>query len=181
MEETPQWSIGGAYSVFPYLAKRFGLKTFVETGTAFGEMIVHMYPTFDNLYTIERNDWCHRVSTAVLKEFTKVELLHGDSGAELAKLLKRIPNQPTFFWLDAHGPTPGVDDGPIAAEIAAIIINRPNSLIAIDDVGPGRHHDQNLSSVYKAGVSLSGWTLDYRFNRVLFLHKGQFDIPYLGE
>jgi hypothetical protein len=175
--EIPQWSIGGAYAVFPFLATLFGLETFIETGTAFGEMVVHLYPSFDQLYTIEKSDWAYKISTAILARFNRIHLIHGDSGVELHKLLQHIPNTPTLFWLDAHGPTPGEDDGPITQELLAITEFRPNALIAIDDVGLDKHHDKELSRV---GICMDEWVKDYRFGRVLFLHKGQYKIPELG-
>lgn len=176
---TPLWSVGGAYSVFPYLAKLFGLTTFIETGCAFADMVVHLYPTFDKLYTIEKSDWHYRVSEEILRDFSKITLIHGDSAVELPKLLESIPDTPTLFWLDAHGEA-GKDAGPIAEELLTVTTLRPNALIAIDDVGRNRHHDVNLSKV-TAKVSLDDWTKDYRFGRVLFLHKGQFNIPDFGD
>lgn len=175
----PSWAKGGCRSVFPYLAETFGLKTFIETGTGNGETLAFMALKFDNLYSFETNDFKYEVARDMFQFVPKIHLLH-ESSSHLGELLKSLPVTPTMFYLDAHG-IPGEDDGPLAEEIRAIQAYRPDGLVVIDDVGQNTHHDLNLSAVRRAGVDLSGWTLDHRFGRVLFMHRDQFNIPDLGR
>lgn len=169
---TPQFSMGGGQAIFQYLGKLFGLKAFVETGVGNGDMIAFMHRVYENVYSIENDTWKYKLARRLFVYTPNVRIIFGDSGSELPRLLESTPNVPTFFWLDAHG-QPGVDDGPVARELEAISRFRPNnSLIAIDDVGQGTHHDTDLH-----GIDTSGWVKDYRFNRIMFLHKGQYPIP----
>lgn len=172
----PLWSKGESKVVFPYLARRYGLQTFIETGVGFGDTIAFMHPVFKDVYSIENHIWNFELASALFEFIPNIHLLFGDSRVVLPQLLEEIRNTPTFFWLDAHG-IPGKDDGPLAAEIQAVMKYRPDALIAIDDVGQNTHHDVALSSVEAAGVSLEGWKRDYRFGRIMFLHKGQYEIP----
>lgn len=172
-----KWSLGGCQVVFPRLAKCYGLRTFIETGLADGHTLSFVRTAFDECYSIERDDWHHRLGLLRFEYDPHVHIIHGDSGVELRRLLDRIPATPTLFWLDAHGEV-GEDSGPLAEELAAIIELRPDALVAIDDVGHGRHHDPTLSEIRKV-LPLDGLTLDYRVDRVLFVHRGQYEIPSL--
>lgn len=169
----PSWRKGSAKVVFPYLAKRFGLVDFFETGVGFGDTLIFMQPVFEQCYSIELMDWNYGLAAELFRYTPNVHLFHGDSGIILPELLRSAPQRPSLFWLDAHG-VPGSEDGPLAAEIAAVQETSPDSLIAIDDVGQGTHHGEDLH-----GIDLKGWVKDYRFGRVMFLHRGHYDIPNL--
>jgi len=175
-EET-KWGLGGGQVVFQRIAKHFGLRTFIETGLAHGTTLSFVRYAFDECYSIERNDWHYDLGLLRFEGDPRVHLIHGDSGVELRRLLQTIPVTPTLFWLDAHGEV-GEDAGPLAQELGAIVELRPDALVAIDDVGPSRHHDPGLSQVRET-VALDGWRFDYRVGRVLFLHRGQYEIPPL--
>lgn len=171
----PNWAHGGAYVVFPYLAKKYGLNIFVETGCASGHMMAFMYPSFDKLYTIELSDWYYQLCSKIFFHFPKITIVKGDSGEQLPKLLDIIPNVPTLFWLDAHGEA-GVDAGPLYKEIQSVVSNRSTSLIAIDDVGdtPERHHKVGPLTDY---IRSLGWKAEYRCGKIMFAHAGNYDIP----
>lgn len=179
MRDKPSWKYGAGYAVFPYLAELFELKTFIETGTGFGDMLAFLQPAFDQCYSMEITSWNFSICRELFKYSKNVNLLFGDSTQLLPQLLKTLPSTKTFFWLDAHGDCKKGDPDPLAAEIRAIQELRPDALIAIDDVGQGTDHDVALTDVRNAGVSLDSWKLDYRFGRVMFMHRGQYDIPNL--
>ncbi len=174
----PSWRKGSGKAVFQYLGKLFELKTFIETGTGFGDTLAFMHRVYDQCYSIEAHRWKYELCCEMFQYTPNVELLFGSSHELLPDLLKRIPNLPTFFWLDAHD-QPGVDDGPLALELAAILYYRPDALIAIDDVGPDTHHDINLSRVKASHIPTDDLVMDYRFDRVMFIHRGQYQIPDL--
>jgi hypothetical protein len=172
----PQWQVGGGQVVFAYLGRLFGLTDFIETGTGFGDTLVYMAHSFERCYSIEMDIWKQQLSRELFQFMPNITLLSGDSSRVLPELLEKLPDRPTLFYLDAHG-IPGSDNGPLAKEIAAIMKYRPESLIAVDDVGQGSHHDVGLPDL---GIDLTGWKIDYRFNRIAFMHKGQYNIPDLG-
>ncbi len=179
MTKIPNWHKGGGKVVFAFLAKHLGLKTFIETGSGFGDTAAFMHPVYEHVYSIELDDWKYELCKELFQFVPNVEILHGDSSTVLPALLDRIENKPTFFWLDAHG-MPGQDDGPLGKEVKVILEKRPDALIAIDDVGQNTHHDVEMSSLKKAGINLNRLTLDYRFGRIMFIHKGQYSIPEMG-
>ncbi len=170
----PSWAKGSNHAVFPYLAKLFDLKTFIETGTGFGDTLAFVHPVFDDCYSIESDEWKYSLALEQLRYHANVHLLFGSSATVLPELLSRIPVTPTFFWLDAHLEI-GAEDDPLPSEVQTIQALRPDALIAIDDVGLGTHHDTKLSRI----TTLGDWKLDYRFKRIMFVHHGQYQIPNL--
>ena len=118
------------------LADRFGLKTLVETGTYYGDMVEAMKRRFSRIYSIELSkELCERAA----KRFRgdgHVMIIQGDSGAELGKLVRSI-DQPALFYLDGHysgGITAqGTKWTPIYEELAHIFGHDPRHVIVIDD------------------------------------------------
>jgi predicted O-methyltransferase YrrM len=173
----PTWSKGAAQAMFPYLAQRYGIKYFVETGTGCGETLIFMAPAFTQCFSIELHKFKYEVAQAIFSHVPNVKLLYGDSKDQLKTILdelSQLPQGKTFFFLDAHG-HPG-DDGPLAEEIALIQDACPDALIAIDDVGTEavHHHDPELP-----GIDLRGWNSLYKFDRILFLYQEGYDLSDL--
>jgi hypothetical protein len=140
-------------------AKKFGLKILVETGTYSGDMVEAMKGRFDRIYSIEL---CKELFEKAKKRFQAegtVELIHGDSGTELGRLIGRI-DRPTLFWLDGHysgGITArGDKDTPIYEELSHIL-DAPDKghVIVIDDawcfgVDPAYPSIEELSDFIKS-------------------------------
>lgn len=111
------------------LAKRYSLRLFVETGTSFGDMVRAMIPHFDRIWTIELGDRLYAEAQEMFRDARNVELIHGDSGTELGRLIPTL-DAPALFWLDAHysgGPLRGATsargekDTPILEELDHIL------------------------------------------------------------
>ncbi len=118
-------------------ADRFGLTILVETGTYFGDMINAMKDDFDQIYSIELSKELYEGAKRRFKGEGKVELIHGDSGSELGKLIHKI-DRPALFWLDGHysaGVTArGDNDTPIYGELTHILDSQDKGhVIIIDD------------------------------------------------
>ena len=118
-------------------AQRFGLKVLVETGTYYGDMLEAMKGSFDRLYSIELSTALHRQARQRFRRDRQIELIQGDSGAELGKLMPKI-RQPSLFWLDGHysgGETAkGTRDTPIYDELKHIFASgERRHVILIDD------------------------------------------------
>lgn len=144
-EELQGWT-SGKFTVPPHLIKqeaiahyadKHGLKILVETGTYLGEMIEAMRHRFDKVYSIELSEMLWKRAKRRFKGVANVELINGDSGKELGKLMERI-DQPTLYWLDGHysaGETAqGEKDTPIFEELGHIF-NAPRlgHVIIVDD------------------------------------------------
>jgi len=118
-------------------ARRYDLKIFVETGTYRGDMVEAMKPLFEKIYSIELSE---RLFDAARKRFQAdrhVELIHGDSGKELGRIMERI-DRPALFWLDGHYPAGetarGEHETPVREELEHIF-RAPDlgHVIVIDD------------------------------------------------
>ena len=110
-------------------AERFHLRTLVETGTYHGDMVEAMRYVFDKIYSIELSQKFFERAQEKFKSDEHIELIHGDSGKELGKVMKRLGSEPALFWLDGH-----TDNyNPILAELAAINISPLPHVIMIDD------------------------------------------------
>lgn len=118
-------------------ASRFSIKTLVETGTCYGDMVEAMRPDFNRLYSIELSERLHEIAKRRFAGVASVSLIHGDSGVELGALVKKIA-EPVLFWLDGHyseGETArGAKDTPIYEELEHIFnAQRNGDVILIDD------------------------------------------------
>lgn len=109
----------------------YGIRYFVETGTAGGNSVRTAAEIFDFCQSIEVV--CNRPEG----EFPENVLLHiGDSGKLLKEITKGIKGERIVFWLDAHWSEPyeapaDVQECPLLEEIAAI--KGHDALILIDD------------------------------------------------
>jgi hypothetical protein len=117
--------------------RRSGASTVVETGTFTGDMVDALAPIAGRIVSIELDD---RLYAAALRRFAgqaHVELLQGDSGALLPRVISGL-DRPALFWLDGHytgsGSARTEVDSPIRAEIEALLANPvPGHVVLIDD------------------------------------------------
>jgi hypothetical protein len=139
----PDGTISGPIPQFKYAllldyGRRYGSKTFIETGTCYGNACEVARHVFDTVYSIELSQEYHDYAKSRFQSFSNVRLFLGDSGQLLRKLLLEIPDTPALFWLDAHwsgGDTArGQTDPPTELELDVIHELRPNSVILIDDM-----------------------------------------------
>ena len=82
-------------------AERYGLRTLVETGTYYGEMVAAMKNRFERIYSVEYD---HQLAQRAQKKFANlahIQILEGDSQQVIPRLLEDSIHAPTLFWLDA--------------------------------------------------------------------------------
>jgi len=123
-------------------ARRYGLKSLVETGTFLGDMLAAMREDFDSLTSIELSEELFRRAQVRFAGDPKITLLNGDSKDVLEGLVPSI-DQPTLFWLDAHysgawhedfEETAGGDRPlPIYEELEAVFASDYQHVVFIDD------------------------------------------------
>ena len=117
-------------------AQRFGLRTLVETGTYYGDMVNAMLGSFDAIYSIELSDVLFAYCSRRFRDQPHVHLRHGDSGKELASLVSEIQG-PALFWLDGHysaGVTArGDKDSPALDELSTLLARPEGDVFLIDD------------------------------------------------
>jgi len=81
-------------------AERYALRTLVETGTYYGEMVAAMKHRFARIYSVEYD---HQLAQRAARKFTRyphVHIMEGDSQQVVPQLLRTI-SEPALFWLDA--------------------------------------------------------------------------------
>jgi hypothetical protein len=117
-------------------ARRFSLRTLVEAGTYYGEMVHATLAAFDQIYTIELD---HRLAALARRRFMKspqVHVFEGDSQEMIPKILEEV-NHPSLFWLDAgyYGWDQQMGDrGRLTSELRAILSHAiPGHVILMDD------------------------------------------------
>ena len=121
-------------------ATKHGIDTMIETGTFRGDTIYTLRNAFRKIYTIELSDVLYRQAVRRFRRNPNVNLLHGDSGKVMAKLLSEV-NDRCIFWLDGHYATTseglfakGESTTPIFDELRAILAHRvKDHVILIDD------------------------------------------------
>ena len=82
-------------------ARDFNLRCFVETGTFFGDMVHAQRKNFDQLVSIELDDYLFERAKKRFRNQPHIRILKGDSGEKIAEILSGM-NEPCLFWLDAH-------------------------------------------------------------------------------
>ena len=118
-------------------ARRFGLRTLVETGTHIGHMVAAMRKEFEDIYSIELGRQLYERACARFDGEKAVHLYCGDSASVLPPIIAGL-RTPALFWLDAHysgGVTARGDiDTPIVAELQRILgSGRMPHVVLIDD------------------------------------------------
>jgi hypothetical protein len=120
------------------IARLYGIRKLVETGTQAGATLAATLHHFDDLYSIEIYQPAVIAARKRFAAHPKVKIIHGDSATALPELVKAIPD-PILFWLDGHysgkGTGMGDEHSPIVSEIKHILELRPpgRDAIIIDD------------------------------------------------
>lgn len=119
-----------------FMAVSFGIRTFIETGTAHGATALKASKIFPNVHTIELADGLYKKSSVLLSG--KASCYHGRSVDALKKILPPMAKNPVVYWLDAHysgGPTAGAGEQCALLDEIGVINARPdnNDFIIIDD------------------------------------------------
>jgi hypothetical protein len=145
-KEIAQWEEKGKPAPPPHVvkqrvlkayAKKYGLRILIETGTFLGTMVQAMKETFDRIYSIELSSELYERARNKFHGVQNIELIHGDSGIELGKIVNSI-NQPALFWLDSHysgqGTAKGESDTPIFQELYHLFKSiNTGHVVIIDD------------------------------------------------
>jgi len=109
---------------------------FIETGTFKGGTTRWASEVFPQVHTIEKFRANYEESSALLAGRPNVTCHWGDSAATLPSIVAKFPNEPLFFWLDAHfcgtGSAGEVGQCPLLGELTALR-QRPKDVILIDD------------------------------------------------
>ena len=139
--------------------KDYGIRTLIETGTYFGDMVEAQRGNFETIFSIELGEDLWKKACERFSPYPGIKILQGDSGVVLHRIMPQV-DRPALFWLDGHfsaGVTAkGEKDCPIYEELDAIFAHsRLDHVILIDDarcfVGEGDYPTiENLSNYIRA-------------------------------
>ena len=138
------WILRGRPPRSPHLLKQkvvrqygeqFGLRTLVETGTYYGEMVAAMKNRFDHIYSIEFVPALAERATRKFARDEQVRIFCGDSRALMPEVLALLTG-PALFWLDAgYYGWVGKQGDPqrLSAELEMILSHSFPHVILLDD------------------------------------------------
>jgi hypothetical protein len=115
--------------------EKFGLKTLVETGTYYGEMVAAMRNRFDRIYSIEYDPVLAARATRKFARYEHIHIFCGDSRVVMPEVLALLTG-PALFWLDAgYYGWVGLqgDQQRLSAELEMILSHRWPHIILLDD------------------------------------------------
>jgi hypothetical protein len=141
-----QWQKDGSHVPAPHqvkqmiirgYGKKHAIRTMIETGTYYGDMVEAQRGNFAKIFSIELSTDLWKKAFERFQQYPGIKILQGDSGVVLHKIMPEI-TQPALFWLDGHfseGVTAkGDKDCPIYEELGAIFKAPPQDhVILIDD------------------------------------------------
>ena len=140
------WKLNGCPIPPPHVVKeniiheyreKTGIMLLIETGTFLGDMVEAQKKCFVKIISIELSLELFNKAKRRFKRERNVEIIYGDSGEILPRVLSKI-NDPAIFWLDGHyseGNTARGDTTcPVYKELSAIFESKiPEYVILIDD------------------------------------------------
>ncbi|OGO17025.1 MAG: hypothetical protein A2Z15_04305 [Chloroflexi bacterium RBG_16_50_11] len=117
-------------------ARKFSLKTMVETGTYYGDTVNATKNLFHSIATVEINEAFYRKAKRRFARFGHIKVLCGDSSQLMPQILGGV-SKPCLFFLDAHypsGTTIKALETPLMKELTDIL-DHPvkDHVILIDD------------------------------------------------
>src|SRR5271166_3334066 len=138
------WILRGRPSRSPHLLKqkvvreygeKFGLKTLVETGTYYGEMVAAMKSHFDRIYSIE---FVAALAERAQRKFARnphIRIFCGDSRVVMPEVLELL-KAPALFWLDGGyycWVGKRTDEHRLSAELEMILSHPYAHIVLLDD------------------------------------------------
>jgi hypothetical protein len=115
--------------------ERYGILSFVETGTYKGDTTDWAASRFASVDTVEIDDERLEAARRRLVAHSNIRFWHGSSGGRMAEVVARQSGR-AIYWLDAHkggGYFGQGDDCPLMDELSAIGDRQDGAFIFIDD------------------------------------------------
>lgn len=138
------WILRGRPVRSPHLLKqkvvreygeKFGLKTLVETGTYYGEMVAAMRNRFERIYSIEYVPALAARAARKFAGYPHIRIFCGDSRMVMPEVLGLLTG-PALFWLDAgYYGWVGMqgDQQRLSAELEMVLSHPHPHIVLLDD------------------------------------------------
>ncbi len=159
------WKLRGEPRRIPHLLKqrtvreygdKFGLRTLVEAGTYYGEMVSAMKSRFDLIYSIEQDAGLAETAKRKFSADSRIKILQGDSKDLIPEILKSLQG-PALFWLDAGyygwAGTQG-DQGRLRVELEAILRHSVKGHVILMDDADGLNGKNGAPTIAEVTQSI---------------------------
>lgn len=152
------WILRGKPQRSPHLLKqktvreygeKCGLRTLIETGTYYGEMVSAMRSRFDRIYSIEYDPELAARAKLEFSKYPHIRIIQGDSQTALPELLKSV-DKPALFWLDAgyYGWSGEQGDKKrLGVELDAILRHKMNGHVILMDDAHGLNGENGALTI----------------------------------
>jgi len=148
----------------------------IETGTLMGDTTEFLARHCRRVVTIELSPELAARARARFAGTPAIEVVEGDSGTELAKVLATV-DEPALLWLDGHysgeGTAQGESDCPLLAELEVIEAwpHARRSVVAIDDaIRFGEDPSYPTLAQAREYAMRVGWDCFTMQNDIILLH-----------
>lgn len=153
-----------------FLLKNCEIKAFIETGTYVGQTcryIASQYPHLP-ITTIENNPDIFDATQSVLRPYSNIKSILGDSAATIAQLMQNGINGLPLFFLDAHW----YDYLPLPDEIYSIGQHLADAIMVIHDFNvPNMDYGYDICNGNPIGIEMLVANINKNKNyRVYFPH-----------
>ena len=116
----------------------FGVDTFIETGTFYGETTEIARHLFDTVHTIELSGSLYERAANRFRSQSNIQIHLGDSPMVLRNILPQCTDSKALLWLDSHycgGGVKGDSMTPILQELDVLKqLGKTDAIILVDDV-----------------------------------------------
>lgn len=138
------WKLRGEPQRTPHLVKqravqayaeKFGLRTLVETGTYYGEMVAAMKDSVDAIHSVEFDPALAALAQQKFARWPHIHIYPGDSQKMIEDVVSQLTS-PALFWLDAgyYGWAGAVGDRDrLVNELRAILRAPHTHVVLMDD------------------------------------------------
>jgi hypothetical protein len=138
------WILRGRPQRSPHLLKQivvrlygnvYDLRTLVETGTYYGEMVAAMKNRFDHIYSIEFEPELAQRASRKFARYKHIRIFCGDSRVVMPQVLALLTG-PALFWLDAgYYGWVGIrtNEQRLSAELEMILGHPHRHIVLLDD------------------------------------------------
>jgi hypothetical protein len=118
-------------TLMPEVLEKYKTNNFIEFGTHKGNGCkLANYLGFENIYSIEIDDFFFNISNLTLRRFKNIHLFKGSTLNVLPQLLEKIDEKSTF-WIDSHSE----NNCPILKELEILSTHKfKNHILLIDDM-----------------------------------------------
>jgi hypothetical protein len=135
-------------------ARQFQCKTFVETGTYFGETSRYMARFVEQVLTCEPDPRLYEHNLRRNRRVKNISIWNKGSEECFAEMLRHVTGRP-LFWLDGHysgeGTTLTSNHTPILQELSSIQATGAGGVVAIDDVREFESLQNVLKGTFEKG------------------------------